>query len=87
MSPAHSFETSENKFPVDHPIPAMPQSEDATPIEVLLEDTMPLLFGPDATHQCVYRKLALKYVQKDLQHQSTQRVAGKSTVSIHFFRH
>jgi len=75
-------ETCEIEIHLADPLPAMPMGEGATTFDVLLEDTLPDLFGPNANHKCVYRDIAMRYVQEDLQRRSTQQVAGKGTSSI-----
>jgi hypothetical protein len=77
VSTANIVEVVEIEIHIAAPLPAMPKAKDATTFNVVLEDTLPDLFGPDANHKCVYRDLAMTYLQKDLQHRSTQRVAGK----------
>jgi len=50
----------------------------------LIRQTLPEVFGEGAPdHNCVYRTLASKFVQEDLQKMSIQRLSGSNMLVKH----
>jgi len=50
--------------------------KDAWPFESLLPAIFPDLFGDEATHECLYRKLLEDFIKYELQRMTTKNLEG-----------